>query len=115
MQLAFNLLLKDESVDQKWLVRPKDLAIPPGSKFALAEIQIWDMVLPEGSEDFVCLGHAVSDSRLNKLGTQNKNLVSYDRPCSKSMKSPMICVNRSGYPNHFSTPLSFPYRASQSL
>ena len=61
----FNLLLKDESADQKWLVRPIDLNVS-ATKTSLRDVQIWEMVLPEGSEDFECLGHPVSNSVDNK-------------------------------------------------
>ena len=64
--LEFNLLLRDQSAGKKFLVRPIDFQIPEGQKPLIDGLYIWNMVLPEGFEDYICFGHAVSDSRKNK-------------------------------------------------
>ena len=56
----FHLLLKNESPEKNYLIRPRDFRIPTGRSYPAPGIHIWDMILPENSEDFHCLGHAIS-------------------------------------------------------
>ena len=57
------MLFKDESEAKNFLVQPVDLqpiSVP------MKDIQVWEMVLPDSSDNYVCLGHPVTDSIENK-------------------------------------------------
>ena len=57
------MLFKDESASKDFLIRPVDLqplTVP------IEDVQVWEMVLPASSHDYVCLGHPVTDSIENK-------------------------------------------------
>ena len=63
-------------------------------------VQIWDMVLPDGSEEFECMGHPVSDSIDNKARIKI-NIASdeyYFNPRGKNGR----LIDQGPFYNHFS-------------